>query len=806
MGLGDILFNNIMPPKRQQQNPIHEKVDVVRRRDDNKEGAPPTRNSIDLSQSTEIASSTSEPSSANMVSKPYSQPQMKSYTHDEKEEEKPTLTSELAKLPAGYAVEKSDEDEIEDSLAGQLTDRDSGLTPGLATPQIRQFQKQKPIDTVRSIANGASDALDFFNPGNKDGLFNLDNWPIIGSSDREKALDARQEEYRESNPMPEGAMEWQDGQRVTSDKWKKRYEDYFKEQGGLEDYDTTGADTIRSAWAQDDADFGERLGRIASGLDQMSHENYDDGERMTSDAVKGKYMSGEEYRKLKAAGFGGRPDEDIDDGSTYNKIDEMRDYNFVPYIEDTDQAFGWGATQAADDITKAYNTFHNTRDRNAEPTFNYNGTDINLKDFNHYYNAYLNKLLQNEEPEYVDADDPTAAMSLPGISTGWHISQDDGSTKTVYSKRGGISPDDVEVLDNGNLSVRFPGVDKPVEMSFDQLQNMKYFEKASSNPKKVTYRQSIPDRLSYDEMIGDPVNMTFDEASALADSLKSGDIDINWGDWNLGKDSSNRKDWTTMLTTLDFSDVAPNMADLFFGSAPLFLPQTAWPMAIANGVSATQGLDPRLYDSNWGSWSRLADQDNMSGDKYLANIALSSTVPATERIAGGIGGSGGLLGKPVKSLLKRKNMNPLLEYPLDIIGEGVEEDVAQAWEDAQTNGLWNWFADQQVDEDGNPVFDKSGHEVRDPNTPLPNRGGNYASQLLENFLAGGALATPMTGIHAAKDAASNSGPIGDYRELKALRDWEKENGIDRYKEAKKGKSKVTFGPEDYGTYWQGRSE
>jgi len=259
--------------------------------------------------------------------------------------------------------------------------------------------------------------------------------------------------------------------------------------------------------------------------------------------------------------------------------------------------------------------------------------------------------------------------------------------------------------------------------------------------------------------------------------------------------------------------LAPATADLLLGSAPLFFKSTAWPMAASNAVTAAQGLDPRHYDPINGTYMRLAGKDPdtgedlMNGERYLSNIILSGLVPATEHIAGFIGGSGGVLGKPLQNLLQKRGAPGSIRAGVDILGEGAEEVVANLWENYQMQGLKNWFADNlyQKDEEGNVVvdpitkeplvkLDTSGHEMYDPNTAPVKRFLNALAEVPENLIAGSYLGGGLGAPKYLGQALTHTG----YFDPKNRGYRSVEGDEDRIENI------IQLGPEDIGTYGERR--
>ena len=615
-----------------------------------------------------------------------------------------------------------------------------------------------------------------------DDIWEVSPWnPANWGTEQDQARYRKQKEYRESNPMREDAFaagngskrfdealrgigmmfggddSWINndeseqpwdlvtGRRRSSDAVKSEYEQYFADNGGLEEgYNVGSNDVLRGIgmmFGGDDSWINNNESEqpwdlVNNGFDRMSRENFDDG-TMRADSVKSKYMDGKTYKKYVELGMGGRPVDEIDDNAVYNKLDEMRDYNFVPYIEDNAQWDWWNATQLGNDVSKGFNLLGQARDHYFQPTFDFDGTKVNVREFD---NAMAKALS--------DIDNG----NLSNIKYISRIPNDDGSVQTVehdgsldISSLGEYLAD--YLADNPESSIAS-------SLPFDYLQNNPDAVIVSWPDGKISLFDD-PDEIEiqsspvieYEQLDGSNVRIPL--ADYLA-GIKDGSIKVDYGPLNLGKNADERKDFTEMLTTADPSDLLPNMVDLILGSAPLFFNQTAWPMAISNAEQAAWGLEPRSYNALNNTYSRLSE--DMNADKYLSNIVLSGLMPATERIAGFIGGTGGVVGRPIMKALEKRNASPTIRELIEILGEGAEEIVAGLWEDAMSNGWRGTYANPvyKTDENGEVVTDPAtgepiiqrdayGAEVRDLDTPMTDRAGNFFGGSIENGLAGTAL-------------------------------------------------------------------
>ena len=721
----------------------------------------------------------------------------------EPESETPIDINELNNIAQNFLPKDQEYLSEEDRMAELLERSQRDLEEALQqeTPEWLASLKADPANLSSWLFTGT-------------GPLNPNNWPIVGQSQSERARSIENASYRTANPMKENALVYNGSTVLSSDDTRKVYEDYFDSQGGLEQSYETGGSMINRALSSaspemlQDPQFAEyasylnvepdRLGLIGQGLDKMSRENFDDG-TMRADSVKGKYMLGSVYKQYVALGMGGRPIDEIEDNAVYNKLDEMRDYNFVPYITDENQFRSWTASQMFDDISTAYNAFSQARDRFTDANYNYNGQRISRQDlYDHVGDYYkdLNEYFENAElinSSIVPPDDPSVDDSYVPIKKVWQVPLDDGSVESIESDYDPICTYD----SNNNIIAYWPDVDRVItyndEADFEE-NFPRYIYMFSSDEGHISGYLPLP-VLEYEQSDGTSVRLPFLDVENLIEQISDGSASVDYGWGNIAKDAADRKGWEEMVTSFDFSDILPNMIDLSAGSAPLFLPYTAWPMALANAGSATQGLDARSHNFNNNTYSRLAE--DMNGEKYVANTVLSGLVPMTERFAGIIGGSGGFIGKPIQNLLKKVGAPTAARYGVDVLGEGMEENVASAWEDYQVNGLANWFADPIVDENGEVLYDSTGHELRNPETPITARIGNYIRQLPENFLAGTALGGAFGAPRILSDAASNSGYFTESMEDKILREIEEQYNLPHFKEARRGNNLIRITPEDF---------
>jgi hypothetical protein len=658
-----------------------------------------------------------------------------------------------------------------------------------------------------------------------DGPLNPENWPIIGGG---RPHQEYLNQYREEHPLPEDGGDNVTFQTAPGERHQQNYMSLFDSLGGVDESYENGAGYLTRALASLSKPELESYGvdvsslddwnpeLIGTGLDLLANEAVDDGtlhwENLTS-----KYMTGSQYKLYQQAGMGGRPTDEIDDNAVYNKIEEWQDYNFIPYIKDDNQFEFWKLTQIPDTTSKLFNIFSNIREDNTDAKINYNGEKLSRDEFLDNVDGYfssVNDSIQSGSVAILSPTDPNAdPETMVPVTVIWTIP---GMDIEIPSNEQPISIRNSD----GSITVYWPGYENlavDYENDEDLQQNLPTWNTYRSDEgEPVHYYMDVPVLSYVDSTSGKEVRMTYDEAERLTSSLANGTADMDWGFLNIAKDANNRKDFTHMLTSMDFSDIVPNMVDLLLGSAPLFNPYTGWTMGLSNAVGAAQGLDPRLWDQKTNSYRALSE--DMTGDKYASNIALNALLPLTERLAGNLGGKSTKLYELLQNWLGKIGAPKMVRYGTDWAAEGVEEDIGAFWEDLQVNGLTDLFCDPiyKTDENGNtlmefnprtmsmePVidYDETGHEKRDPNTPMWKRFQNYQDQMLENFLAGSALGGAM-GIGPAIADSQKYG--SGSQESRALRILENAAGVPHYREAKNENHSVHIGPESIGTYGEKR--
>lgn len=328
----------------------------------------------------------------------------------------------------------------------------------------------------------------------------------------------------------------------------------------------------------------------------------------------------------------------------------------------------------------------------------------------------------------------------------------------------GFLPEDIDSLNDVDslMQSRYPLVDADVlympdltlsdgsRVRFDDAERIYYDRDEGDNPDDET-----DDDIRYDisrygigpfSMSNKPQRL---EKTQMANF--NGDGKLSAADFDLTDAFDNTIDWTAGSLPISF-----NIANI------------PWIYSLSNASSSLSGIDPGTYDLATDSYGlQSAEYDDRGNLVYSPrhvgeassllpswmtdqnsgkwwNAIGNAAVPLTENIAGDIGSN------PMKKVFNMLTgnrfampSNPsvgqyLVNSLLDAVGEGVEEDVGNVFDEFTQYGPAGMFTDQALDEYGRPMYDRSGHEVRNYDTSLANRLHNLANpdDLVNSFVGG----------------------------------------------------------------------
>lgn len=304
-----------------------------------------------------------------------------------------------------------------------------------------------------------------------------------------------------------------------------------------------------------------------------------------------------------------------------------------------------------------------------------------------------------------------------------------------------------------------------------------------------------------DLVLSDGTRMKFDDAERIywdrdvednPDDVTDNDIRYGISRYGIGPLSiSNKPQRLEKSQMVDFdnedgwfdpTDLADNAVDWTAGSLPISLPimNFPWIYSLSNASSSLSGVDPGTYDLASDSYGlQSAEYDDKGNLVYSPrhggempawmgalpdfmtnqdsgkwwNALGNAVVPLTENIAGDIGSEplkdfvnkmvGGRLTLPTNPTTMQVIGNALM----DAAGEGVEEDIGNVFDEITQYGPAGMFADQALDQYGRPMYDKTGHEIRNYDTSLQNRFSNLINpDDLANSFAGGVVVDALMNL------------------------------------------------------------
>lgn len=576
--------------------------------------------------------------------------------------------------------------------------------------------------------------------------------------------------------------------------------------------DLAFATSVPLAISSDQRDSRDQGGLMSGSftLDDGSSYDYD---HMTADN-----MTGTQYLHYAEMGMGGRPASEIDPTAVYSKRRENINYGFVPFVPDSLSYNNMVLDNALDVPARLGSLVGRAREEVANRVnpygINIDGKDVNGPEFDRIGGAYLHQIERDEKynPErflspHGDNDVPTVVeYPIPDVdgNTTYHYGHltgaytdlaDDGSEVYGLEFSDGsdvqVSPDFFESIMTIDGRIDLSGIDRKIvnpETASGQLPDLSAMNDideilASDDPINNADVLWYPDlvmsdgtRLDYDEANSiyydrdiennpdDPYddNITYDISRSILPTLDNRPSRLN-GEI-FGEDG------------IDLSSILNNVSDWTLGSLPISVGATTpWIYSASNASSSMSGIDPGTYDvasdsyglafGNYDDKGNLrygvtmpdgSIDDSAAKETQFWNMLGNAAVPLTEQIVGPVGE----YGIPVRKILKAE----LPEYPTirQVLGdllvgmaeEGVEEDLGNVFDELTGYGPRGMFANQATNENGSPMYDLTGHEVRDYSTPARQRMRNATDfNDLANSFAGGALV----------DLAMQMGPGSEFR-------------------------------------------
>lgn len=605
----------------------------------------------------------------------------------------------------------------------------------------------------------------------------------------------------------------------------------------------------------------------------------DDGTDYDYVHMTSEWMTGPQYKKYVEMGMGGRPVDDIDPTQVYSKVDEAREYDFIPYIPNEVTYNKLVAGDVARIPGEIGTTIANLRTSLAPDysiTYGNDGTTISGKEFDKVAPTFLNnyyhdlqydpeRLRRNRNPSSVleyaipNSDGGTSYAYGSIVDSGYddtlHLSFEDGTEMDVggdelatwkHDQNGLLVVPEEYVRQHGNFESSYDDTlyltfadgqriglspdyvsehtDSDGFVDLEPLYSMTPIDQARGDLPEdlgvlgendlgyepvltMSDGTAIPlrdvERIYFDESAKDDP----DELDANGNVARTDD-DISYDFGPLGLSKPRRLidqepfDFSGEGQVFNRDDLLNNVVDWTLGSVPISAGMYApWLYSVSQATNSGYGIDPGSYNPETGSrgltaggWDdegnlRYGVQDaNGDIDEELSdstrwwNMAGNAAIPLTEMLVGPVGEHiiplEGLTSKiPFKTDTGKLIADTLVGYG----AEGVEEDLGNVFEGLMQYGPSGAFANPVLDENGEPIKDIYGHEVRDAGTSLPQRAANFVDPTdLSNAFLGGALVSPAMGLATApvnsQSFLRNIGPA-------VYRDYARNlTGVDRYVE------------------------
>ena len=605
----------------------------------------------------------------------------------------------------------------------------------------------------------------------------------------------------------------------------------------------------------------------------------DDGTSYDYGHMTSEWMTGPQYRKYVEMGMGGRDVDDIDPTQVYSKVDEAREYGFVPYMpnETTYNKLAAGdVARIPGEIGTRVANLRTSLPLDYSITYGDDGTTISGEEFDRVAPTFLNNYyhdLQYDPDRIRGQGQPTSVlefavpnadggtsyahgrlvdsgyddtlhlsfadgteMDVPGEDVeAWEKDEDGnsivpreytdrhGSFETSYDdtfyltfsdgQRIGVSPDYMRDHTDEDGMVDFDPIQSAV--SIDQANGELPEDLATLGEDAIGYEPvltmsdgtTIPlrdvERIYWDESAGDDP----DQTDALGNVRTDDDIRYDFGPLDISKprrlmDQEIFDFGEGSERPVNTDDLLNNVIDWTLGSAPISTGLYApWVYSASQATNSLYGIEPGSYNPATGSrglttggWDdegnlRYGVQDaegdideDLSESTRWWNSLGNAAIPLTEMLVGPVGEHIVPLEGVTSRIPFKTDTGKLIADTLVGYGaEGVEEDLGNVFEGLMQYGPSGAFANPVLDENGEPIKDIYGHEVRDAGTNVAQRVGNFFDPTdLSNAFVGGALVSPAMGLATTpingQSFLRNIGPA-------AYRDYVRNlTGVDRYNE------------------------
>ncbi len=503
-------------------------------------------------------------------------------------------------------------------------------------------------------------------------------------------------------------------------------------------------------------------GRIKEFIDNpVPKDVIDDGStRSSRDSV---LMTQPQYLKYRQQfGMPGRPVEEIEAAGPdeiYNKQVEMERYGFIPYIPDDESLKRFHNDASMQSVNNAFKELTDARRNLTDFTIDVDGEKVSGKDFMKNIEGWGRTAMAQAADSSAQLVTDPSQVTEDSVPMTLMINFSDGTSEKAKGEPRPTRSED------GRPMLIFPDDTYWIfDDEDDYRRSVRPVPATEDDDYVIAWNNAVsPMELDSGQKI------RADKAEQLIKKDENGQPVYNrYADYGV---ANMAKPYVENPFTDDggfLKNILPWMTDMTLGSSPLFYSPAAAAQAFGQTASYLEGITPGYDDYLDRTYSKMSeDPTNM---ERFTRAGAAATTPLTEHLWGKIGNAmfkrgpaGWLLEKGAGKLGKEMgDVTPVLRWGADATNEALEEVPGNAVEELAAHGLTDWYADPQLDERGNTVYDPQGNEVRVP-TSIGKRLTNYAKDAPLAMFGGGMLGGLL--------GASN---IPSYRREQKAREAERE--------------------------------
>lgn len=472
-------------------------------------------------------------------------------------------------------------------------------------------------------------------------------------------------------------------------------------------------------------------------LNPLGEKYIDDGTADYSH-LAASYMTGKQYQEYVKAGMGGRALEKIDPNATYNKMEEMNDHGFTPWIpdQDTDVRINDSGLWALPGQALSY--LGDIRENAMNPTMEYDGKTIRNNDFESNYESYMGNIDDDIKTGDFDVAVTPQTFSYDFGNGVIHVGavddiKDNGDNTVELHFQDGTTEDvsmnwlQNYILDDGSFDMNSAATGV-VDIPEEHYRGVTQDQFRDNGGKYGDY--TLAKYNARDMILNDGQALSASDVNHLYNEADSNDIKYNNGPLDLGKPGRLIGDMPGGI-----GDVVPWTTDLIADNVGyMYWPATVG-TALSNLEQSANGVQAGSHNGRTGATRMLGGEYDENGnlkyvsdeDKENMNALFGLLGPLVVEQTLGVGSS--FLRKPLDKALKNRIAPGLGREAgllgLETAGEAGEEMLGDVYEDIMRYGWNGAFANALTDENGNIIYDDAGNEIRDTSASTGERLKNY---------------------------------------------------------------------------------